>query len=114
MHLNVAGQNLEKHLRQLRVRPFVLLLLLDFLIQRQHELFRNKGGPEEPRRKMRRIVQEEYPETEAHVPEGLRQEHAPPSILPAMMLFSSTSAVSWITMSPASSSMPLRSCRSFL
>ena len=80
VHLNVAGQNLEKHLRQLRVRPFVLLLLLDFLIQRQHELFRNKGSPEELRRKMRRIVQEEYPETEAHVPEGLRQGHVPPSI----------------------------------
>ena len=43
VHLNVAGQNFEKHLRQLRVRPFVLLLLLEFLIDRNHEVFRGSS-----------------------------------------------------------------------
>ena len=32
VHLKVAGHNLDKHIKQLRVRPYVLLLLLDYLI----------------------------------------------------------------------------------
>ena len=42
VHLNVAGQNMEKHIKQLRVRPFVRLLLLEFLIGRQHVAFKGK------------------------------------------------------------------------
>ena len=45
VHLNVAGQNMTKHIRQLCVRPFVLLLLLEFRIDRQRTAFRGKGSP---------------------------------------------------------------------
>ena len=36
--------DLKKNLKQLHVRPYVLLLLLDFLIDRNHEVFRGKGS----------------------------------------------------------------------
>ena len=73
VHLTVAGQNLDKHIKQLRVRPFVLLLLLDFLIDRQHEVFRGKGSPSELKELMRKVVAAEYPEHESHLPLAERQ-----------------------------------------
>ena len=49
------------------VRPYVLFALLDFLIDRNHEVFRGKGSAQELRAKVRNAVQREYPETEADV-----------------------------------------------
>ena len=43
------------------VRPFVLVRLLDFLIDRNHEVFRGKGSAEELRQTMRAAVEREYP-----------------------------------------------------
>ena len=37
VHVNVGGFDLKKHLKQVCVRPHVLLLLLEFLIDRKHE-----------------------------------------------------------------------------
>ena len=71
--MTVAGQDLHKHIKQLRVRPYVLLLLLDFLIDRQHEVFHDKGSPAELKQLMRKVVAEEYPETEGHLPKKERQ-----------------------------------------
>ncbi len=38
-HVRVGGFDLKKHLKQVHVRPYVLVLLLDFLIDRNHEVF---------------------------------------------------------------------------
>ena len=72
MHLNVAGHDLEKRVRGLRVRHFVLLKLLDVLLDSNHEAFQGKGSPLDLKARMRTIVQQEYPETEEHVPEEQR------------------------------------------
>ena len=57
VHLKVAGHNLEKHIRQLKVRPFVLLLLLDYLIAQGHSVFKDKGSPQVLRSKVLKIVE---------------------------------------------------------
>jgi len=62
------------------VRPYVLIALLDFLIDRNHEVFRGEGSAQELRAKVRSAVQREYPETEADNPEAERVGHIPPSI----------------------------------
>ena len=81
VHLNVAGQDLEKHIKGLRVRPFVLLKLLDFLIDSNHEAFRGKGSALDLKAKMRRLVEEEYPEEEGQLPEEQRLGTVPPKLL---------------------------------
>ena len=78
--LKVNAMSFKKHLKQLMVRPYVLIALLDFLIDRNHEVFRGKGSAQDLRAKMRSAVQREYPETEADKPESERQGHIPPSI----------------------------------
>ena len=44
VHMNVGNVDLRKTLKQLYVRLYVLLLLLDFLIDHNHEVFRGKGS----------------------------------------------------------------------
>ena len=66
------------------MRPFVLILLLDFLILRNHEVFRGKGSALELRQKMREAVAAQYPETEATLPEAERMGSIPASILEAL------------------------------
>ena len=80
VHMTVAGRDFGKHLRQVMVRPFVLVLLLDFLIGRNHEVFRGKGSAAELRERMAAAVAREYPETEAGVPEAERDGTIPPSV----------------------------------
>ena len=80
VHLQVAGVDFQKHLKQVMVRPFVLIHLLDFLIDRNHEVFRGKGSPAELRERMRTAVRREYPEIEDG-PEEERVGTVPPSIL---------------------------------
>jgi len=84
VHLNVAGQDLGKHLKGLKVRPFVLLKLLEVLIDSNHEVFRGKGSPQELKARMRQLVQQEYPETEEGIPEEDRVGAIPLSLLQAM------------------------------
>ena len=78
--LRVRGICFKKHLRQVMVRPFVLVALLDFLIARNHEVFRGKGSAEELRQRMRAAVLREYPETEHQKPEAERTGTIPPCI----------------------------------
>ena len=73
--------DLKKQLKQVHVRPFVLVLLLDYLIEQRHEVFVGKGSAEELRQRMRAAVAREYPEQEADIPEEERQGTMPPSIL---------------------------------
>ena len=80
VHLNVAGHDMEKHIRGLRVRPFVLVKLLCFLIDREHEAFQGKGSAQELKEKMRRAVEAEYPETESQLPEDQREGEVPSSL----------------------------------
>ena len=80
-HVKVAGVDLKKQLKQVHVRPFVLVLLLDYLIEQRHEVFVGKGSAEELRQRMRAAVAREYPEQEADIPEEKRQGAMPPSIL---------------------------------
>jgi hypothetical protein len=84
VHLNVAGHDLEKHIKGLRVRPFVLLKLLEFLIDSNHEVFRGKGSALELKAKMKSIVTSEYKETESHLPEDEREGTVPESLLTSM------------------------------
>ena len=44
LHLQVNGLDFRKHLKQVQVRPHVLIALLDFLIDMNHESFRGKGS----------------------------------------------------------------------
>ena len=80
VHLQVRGIDMKKYLKQLMVRPFVLIALLDYLIGQNHEVFRGKGTAEELRDRMRRAVEREYPETEANKPEADRIGEIPASV----------------------------------
>ena len=44
VHLQVAGVDMKKHLKQVSVRPRVLVLLLDYLISQNHPAFHGKGS----------------------------------------------------------------------
>ena len=79
--VEVQNYDLKKMLRQVYVRPFVLLLLLYQLIDQGHEVFLGKVSAAALKEKMRAAVEKEYPETEAHVPEERRQGSIPQSIL---------------------------------
>ena len=59
--LRVDRQNMAKVLRQLSVRPYVLLQLLYFLIEHNHEVFRKKGNIAELRQQMQEAVAKMYP-----------------------------------------------------
>ena len=81
VHLNLGGVDLRKTLKQLHVRPYVLLLLLDYFIKQNHEVFRGKESPVELKQKLRVAVSREYPETEENVLLEEREGHIPASIL---------------------------------
>ena len=73
LHAMLNGFDFKKHLKQVQVRPFVLLHLLYFLIDRNHEVFRGKGTAQDLKRRMDAAVAEEHMEQEAHMPEAERQ-----------------------------------------
>ena len=70
LHLQVNGLDFRKHLKQVQVRPYVLIALLDFLIDQNHESFRGKASAEALRRQVREDVAREYPDDDA-VPKSL-------------------------------------------
>ena len=84
VHLNVAGTDMDKHMKALKVRPFVLIRLLEFLIDNGHEAFQGKGSPHDLKAKMRAAVAKEYAETEGHLPEEFREGRVPDSIAAAL------------------------------
>jgi hypothetical protein len=71
----------KQWLKQLRIRPHVVLQLLYYLIEQNHEVFRGKGTTIELKARMRAAVEREYPDTEGHLPEAQRQGHVPESLL---------------------------------
>ena len=70
LHLQVNGLDFRQHLKQVQVRPFVLIALLNFLIEQNHECFRGKGSAEALRANVRRAVASEYPDDDA-IPKSL-------------------------------------------
>ena len=81
VHLQVAGVDMKKHLRQVSVRPHVLVLLLDYLIGQNHPVFHGKGSAADLRERMRRVIDVEYPETEPEKDPDDREGSVPKSIL---------------------------------
>ena len=81
VHLKVGKVDFSRKLKQLHVRPFIVLQLLYYLIDQNHEVFRGKGTAIELKAQMRAAVEREYPETEAGKPESQRQGHIPESLL---------------------------------
>ena len=81
VHLKVGNIDFSKKLRDLKVRPFVVLQLLFFLIDRGHPVFKGKGAAIELTERMRASVAREYPETEGEKPFEEREGHVPESIL---------------------------------
>ena len=65
----------------MRVRPYVVLLLLHQLIDQGHEVFRNKGSALALKEKMKEAVEREYPEEEGHLPPEEREGTIPASVL---------------------------------
>ena len=56
VHLNVAGQDFTQYLKQVQVRPWIVLKLLYFLIEHDHVASRGRGAAESLRRQMRAKV----------------------------------------------------------
>ena len=73
LHIRVNGLDMAKHIRQIQVRPWVVLALLEFLIDTNHECFRGSGTAEELKAKMAAEVQSEYG-TEEQIPQEVLEE----------------------------------------
>ncbi|CAK0821882.1 unnamed protein product, partial [Prorocentrum cordatum] len=93
VQMKVHGKLLERVLRQLTVRPYVLYKLLEYLIDHNHEAFRGKGPPGTLKEKMASEIRRWYPEDAGqdhvtldervcnvaeHVAQELRGEEAAP------------------------------------
>ena len=83
VQLRVGGKNLERALRRLTVRPFVLLELLYFLIDHNHEVFRGHGTAQALRQKMAAAVAQNYPvdKDTAHLPVEEQTWQVPSNLL---------------------------------
>ena len=73
IHLRVAGQSFERELKQIRLRPCVLVHLLCFLYERRPDLFakQNQTMPilaGRVREVIETAVHKRYPELESHKP----------------------------------------------
>ena len=86
IHLRVAGADFHQQLKQVHLRPFVLVLLLHELIEQGHEVFRGKGSAEVLKARMRAAVEARYPEhaDDKHLPYMEKKGSIPPSI-PAVL-----------------------------
>ena len=60
VHLRVDQHSMEKALRQLTVRPYVLLQLLYYLIDHNHVVFRGRGSAQQLRSQMQAAVERYY------------------------------------------------------
>ena len=96
LHLKVAGTDFHQHLKQVHLRPGVLILLLQELFRRKHEAFMTSfpaqrfhedlesgAGQNSIDEDLERAVHAKYPETEAHlpleerkgaIPQGMRED----------------------------------------
>ena len=79
VNLRVGTYDMRRVLRQMSVRPFVLLQLLYYLIDQGHEAFQGKRSAREMKEAMRQVVESEYAvsEDEKRKPEHLQEWHLP-------------------------------------
>ena len=71
-HLRVAGRDFDKELKQVCLRPCVLVHLIKFMVEQGHEAFRRSGRAHALVERIEEAVHARYPETEAHLPEAER------------------------------------------
>jgi hypothetical protein len=81
IHLKVAGLDFHQHLKQVRLRPFVLILLLNELIESGHPALSGSLPALVLKERVAKEVEEKYPEQETHLPVEARQGRIPPKIL---------------------------------
>ena len=63
VHLKIGNVDFAKKLKQLKVRPWVVLRLIYHLIDQSHAVFRGEGTAIVVKERMRTAVEREYPET---------------------------------------------------
>ena len=85
LHLKVAGCDFHEHLRQVHLRPAVLVILLRELFSRRHEAFLQSEAAQEMHldsrmQALEAAVYELYPETEASIPLEDRKGSIPSGI----------------------------------
>ncbi len=81
VHPNVAGQDFSKYLKQVQLRPFMLLKLLEYLIDYKREVFRDHLSAQVLKANMAAAVERHYPEREGDLPEESREGFVPGFIL---------------------------------
>ena len=81
IQLKVAGRDFHQHLKQVCLRPFVLVLLLYELIENGHPALSDSLPAAVLKERVVKAVEEKYPEHEAHLPLEQRQGRIPPRIL---------------------------------
>ena len=79
-HLRVAGKDFHQHLKQVHLRPFVLVLLLHELIDNNHPVFKSSMNAALLKERMRACVEAKFPETETGVPLQERHGTVPPKV----------------------------------
>ena len=73
---------MKNHVKNLRVRPWILLRLLSMLIDSRHDVFDGKSNAVQLKAKNNcKKMHAEYPETKPHVPELERKGVIPVSVL---------------------------------
>ena len=80
LHLKVAGQDFHQHLKQVHLRPGILVLLLEELFSRKHEAFLESYPAQRMHKDWERAVLEKYPEKEGHIPLSERKGFIPDGI----------------------------------
>ena len=65
LHLKVAGKDFHQHLKQVHLRPFVLVLLLHELIEKGHPVFDSSLSARVLKDNVERAVYGKYPEQES-------------------------------------------------
>ena len=80
LHLKVAGQDFHQHLKQVHLRPGILVLLLEELFTRKHEAFLESYAAQCMQHDWEHAVFEKYPETEDHIPLDERKGFIPDGI----------------------------------
>ena len=81
LHLKVAGKDFHHHLKQVHLRPKMLVMLLRELIDRGRHVFEGSGPAEDLKERMKSTVANKYPDQEAGVPLEEQKGTIPPSIL---------------------------------
>ena len=78
LHMKVAGHDFHNHLRQVHLRPAILVLLLKELFTRKHEAFLHSAAGQTMNmdksvQQMEADVYKLYPETEGDIPLSRRR-----------------------------------------